>query len=146
MSDQVAVGVENGSLFKGVDLSVEMYYKYMQNLVEYKNGARLIMNQHIETALIPARGFSAGIELSAVKNSGRLKGMFRYVFSRTFQKTVSPYGEENFMKGSYYPSMYDKPHDIIHTLDLPVSINFQDKNRIFKMNNRFRYRNQHDKA
>ncbi len=111
ISDQVALGMENGSWLKGVDLSVEMYYKYMQNLVEYKNGARLIMNQHIETALIPARGFSAGMELSAVKNSGRLTGMASYVFSRTFQKTVSPYAEENFMKGSYYPSMYDKPHD-----------------------------------
>jgi hypothetical protein len=111
ISDQVAVGIENSSWMKGVDLTVEMYYKYLQNLVEYKNGARLIMNEHIETALIPAKGFSAGIELSAVKNIGRLTGMASYVFSRTFQKTISPFAEENFRKGSYYPSLYDKPHD-----------------------------------
>jgi hypothetical protein len=111
ISDQVAVGVENNSWMKGVDLSMELYYKYLNNLVEYKNGARLIMNDNIETALIPAKGFSSGIELSAVKNSGRLTGMASYVFSRTFQKTVSPFAEENFRKGSFYPSMYDKPHD-----------------------------------
>lgn len=111
ISDQVAAAVENESWIRGVQLSTEVYYKQLQNLLEYKNGARLIMNEQIETVLIPARGYSAGVEFSAQKNSGRLTGIASYVFSRTFQKTTSPVAEDNLVGGNYYPSLYDKPHD-----------------------------------
>jgi len=109
--DQIALGLENSSWLKQVNLKGEVYYKNLQNLIEYKNGAKLIMNEHIETALIPTRGYSYGIELSAQKNTGRLTGYVSYVFSRTMRKNVSDYDEENFWDGDYYPSIYDKPHD-----------------------------------
>ena len=72
ISDQLALGIGNNTLMKNYALSAEVYYKHLQNLIEYKNGAQLIMNRHIETALVPTRGYSYGIELSASKKTGRL--------------------------------------------------------------------------
>ena len=115
ISDQLALGVDNDSWFKDVDFSTEIYFKYLQNLVEYKNGAQLIMNEYIETALIPTHGFSYGIELSAKKSIGRLTGYASYVYSTTKQKNTSRFIEENFWNGKYYRSIYDRPHDFSFT-------------------------------
>ncbi|SHJ49428.1 TonB-dependent Receptor Plug Domain [Tangfeifania diversioriginum] len=111
ISDQVAFGMEKDSWLRGIDFSSEVYFKYLQNLVEYKNGAQLIMNENIEDDLISASGYSAGIELSARKNTGRLTGSVSYVLSRTMQKTNAENAEDNFWDGKYYSSLYDKPHD-----------------------------------
>ncbi len=111
ISDQFAVGLENGSWLRGIDFSSEVYFKTLQNLVEYKNGAQLIMNENVEDDLIPASGFSYGMELSVRKNLGRLTGSASYVISQTRQKTNAEAGDENFWEGKYYRSLYDKPHD-----------------------------------
>jgi hypothetical protein len=121
IGDQVVAGVDNDSWLKGIDLSVETYFKYLQNLIEYRNGARLIMNENVETALIPANGYSWGIELSARKDAGRLTGYASYVFSRTMRKTNSLYDEDNLWDGGYYPSVYDKPHDVSGTINYSIS-------------------------
>jgi hypothetical protein len=121
ISDQIAVGVENDSWLENTDFSAEVYYKFLQNLIEYKNGAQLIMNEQVETALLPTNGYSYGIELSARKNFGRLTGYASYVFSRTMRKTESRFEEENFWQGNYYPSVYDKPHDFSITTNYDIS-------------------------
>ncbi|MEE4287438.1 MAG: TonB-dependent receptor [Mariniphaga sp.] len=112
ISDQVAFGLERGQGLKGIGFSSEVYFKYLQNLVEYKNGAQIIMNENIEDDLIPARGYAMGIELSAQKNTGRLTGSVSYVLSRTKQKTLAESESDNFWDGKFYPSLYDKPHDL----------------------------------
>ncbi|MFW6289972.1 MAG: TonB-dependent receptor [Mariniphaga sp.] len=121
INDQVVAGLENNSWIKTVEFAAEVYYKRLQNLIEYKSGARLIMNEHVETALIPADGYSYGIELSANKSSGRLTGQASYVLSRTMRKTSSMFNEETFWMGDYYPSVYDKPHDVSATLNYDIS-------------------------
>lgn len=115
ISDQIAIGIENNSWLTNIDLQAEIYYKYLQNLIEYKNGAQLIMNQYVETALIPTQGYSYGIELSAKKSVGRFSGYLSYVFSRTMRKNTSEFEEDNLWNGAYYPSIYDKPHDFSFT-------------------------------
>ncbi len=121
ISDQFAIGISNNSWFKDIDFSAEVYYKYLQNLIEYKNGAQLIMNGNIETALIPTKGYSYGIELSAKKPTGRLTGYASYVFSGTKQKNTSRFEEENFWNGNYYRSIYDRPHDFSLTATYDIS-------------------------
>ncbi|MDX1284172.1 MAG: TonB-dependent receptor, partial [Draconibacterium sp.] len=121
ISDQVALGVENNSWLKDIDFEAEVYYKQLQNLIEYKNGAQLIMNEHIESALIPTNGYSYGIELSAKKNTGRLTGYASYVYSRTMRKNESIFDQENLWNGDFYPSIYDKPHDFSLTATYNIS-------------------------
>lgn len=121
ISDQVAIGYFNNRNNSMFETSVEIYYKKLQNLIEYKNGARLLMNNHIETDLINSNGYSYGIELLAKKNSGRLNGWVSYTYSRTFRKTESGFPDQNINGGGYYPSVYDKPHDLSAVMNYKIS-------------------------
>ena len=112
INDQIAVGLFRNPGKGKYETSVELYYKKLQNLLEYKNGAQLLMNSHIETDLLLAKGYSYGIELLAKKSEGRLNGWISYTYSRTFRKGESSFGSENINRGGYYPSVYDKPHDL----------------------------------
>ena len=112
INDQITLGVTNNQLFDKVDFTTEVYYKQLQNLIEYKNGAQIIMNEHLETDLIPADGYAYGVELSLNKKEGRLTGWLNYTFSRTMRKTSGEFDEEQINTGEYYPSIYDKPHDL----------------------------------
>jgi len=121
ISDQIAIGFFKNPGKGKFETSVEMYYKKLQNLIEYKNGAQLLMNNHIETDLLLANGYSYGIELLAKKNEGRLNGWISYTYSRTFQKGESQFGSENINGGDYYPSIYDKPHDISAVMNWKIT-------------------------
>jgi hypothetical protein len=121
IADQLALGVAINSWIKGINLTAEVYYKQLQNLIEYKNGARLIMNEKIETDLIPTNGYSYGVEFSLKKTTGRLTGFTSYVFSRTKQRNRSAFNVENLWEGKYYPSIYDKPHDFSLTGTYKIS-------------------------
>ena len=70
------------------------------------------MNKHLETDLIPSDGYSYGLELSLKKPEGRLNGWLNYTFSRTMRKTTGNFEEEQINRGKFYPSIYDKPHDL----------------------------------
>ena len=112
INNQVALGISSNSLISDYNFSAEVYYKDLQNLIEYKNGAQLIMNTNLETDLIPADGYSYGLELSLNKSKGRLTGWLNYSYSRTMRQTTGEYKEEQINRGDYYPSVYDKPHDL----------------------------------
>ncbi|WP_167615165.1 carboxypeptidase-like regulatory domain-containing protein [Maribellus sediminis] len=112
INDQITAGLTNNMLFTGIDFTVEAYYKQLQNLIEYKNGAQIIMNERLETDLIPADGYSYGLELSLNKKEGRLTGWLNYTYSRTMRETTGEFDDEQINNGDYYPSIYDKPHDL----------------------------------
>ncbi len=95
-----------------IETSVELYYKSLKNLVEYKNGAQLVMNPTLETELIEADGRNYGIELYIKKNSGEVDGWISYTYSRSLKKTNSSYPEEIINNNQYYPSSFDKPHEL----------------------------------
>ncbi|MFN5332227.1 MAG: TonB-dependent receptor [Bacteroidota bacterium] len=123
IADQFSLGYYNN--FKGniFETSVEVYYKDLQNVVEYKDGANLILQNHIETELIPAQGKSYGVELYVKKNLGTLTGWVSYTYSRAFRRVITPFEEENINNGSWYPSNFDKPHDLTLIGNYKVSTN-----------------------
>jgi len=121
INDQVGIGFFKNQDGGKYEFSVETYYKNLQNLPEFKNGAQLMMNPHIETDYLPAHGYSYGIELMAKKNSGSLTGWISYTYSRTFQKVVGQFPEETINNGTYYPSIYDKPHDLSVVANYKIS-------------------------
>ncbi len=121
MNDQIAFGLQKGNILRQYLLSTEVYYKQLQNLIEYKNGAQIIMNKHLETDLIPSDGYSYGVELSLRKPDGRLTGWLNYTYSRTMRKTTGEYKEEQVNAGKYYPSIYDKPHDLSIVANYDIS-------------------------
>jgi hypothetical protein len=110
--DQVSIGYYKN--FKGntLEFSAETYYKLMHNTVDYKNGAVLLLNHHLETDVVNAKGKAYGVEFLLKKSSGRLNGWISYTYSRSFLQTKGIYASETINRGEYYPSSYDKPHAV----------------------------------
>jgi len=121
ISDQIAIGLFKTPKKGLFETSVELYYKNLQNLLEYKNGAILVMNHHIEAEIINADGHSYGLELYLKKNLGRLNGWVSYTYSRTMRQTDNDFDEEVINARKFYPSVYDKPHDLSTVLNYQIS-------------------------
>jgi hypothetical protein len=109
--DQYSLGIYKN--FKGniFETSVEVYYKDIQNVVEYKDGARLLLENDLETEIIPGEGQAYGIEVYAKKNLGRVTGWVSYTYSRALRRVITPFEEEIINDGNWFPANFDKPHD-----------------------------------
>lgn len=103
-------------LYKNLDnnsyeISVEGYYKESDNILDYKVGAELFLNENIETEILQGVGRSYGVEFLLKKKKGDLNGWLGYSYSRSFLKLDGEFREEKVNNGEYFPSNYDKPHD-----------------------------------
>lgn len=112
VGDQISLGYYQTFRRHSVDVSVEAYYKNMENSVDFKNGAVLLLNPHIETDVVNAKGKAYGAEFMVKKSSGKLNGWISYTYSRTFLQAKSDNASETVNQGKWYPSSYDKPHAI----------------------------------
>jgi hypothetical protein len=118
ISDQFAIGYFRNFNQNSFEVSAEAYYRQLRNAVEYKNGARILLNQHIETDLLKAKGYMYGIEFYAKKSAGALTGWISYTYSRSMLKTTGTADEEQINRNQYYPSNFDKPNNLV------VSVNY----------------------
>lgn len=119
-SEQYSFGVYN-TVFKTLQTSVEVYRKNIDNYLDYKSGATLIMNDHIETEVMTTKGKAYGAEFMIRKPTGNLNGWISYTYSRILLKMDDPIAGENINRGEYYPASYDKPHDFGLVLNQKVN-------------------------
>lgn len=112
IGDQISAGFYYNSKRTSFETSVEAYYKVMENFLDYKGGAELILNHHIETDVLNAAGKAYGAEFMIRKSSGKLNGWLSYTYSRSLLKTAGNSDAETINRGEYYPSNYDKPHAV----------------------------------
>ena len=109
-------------LFKKIDsedleFSLEGYYKKSNNILDYKVGANLLLKEDLETELLQGKGKSYGVEFLLKKSEGRLNGWIGYTYSRAFIKLDSQFNEEKVNKGEFFPTNFDKPHDMSAVLN-----------------------------
>lgn len=108
-SDQVALGYTY-LLDKIKTLAtVETYYKWMKNLIEYKEGAVLILNDNYEDELVTGMGNAYGAECYLVRSSNRFTASFGYTLSWALRNF------DALNKGESYYAKYDRRHDIAIT-------------------------------
>ncbi|PXY45307.1 TonB-dependent receptor [Flavobacterium hydrophilum] len=100
-----------------LELSLEGYYKNSKNILDYKVGADLLLNENIETELLQGQGKAYGIEVLLKKQEGRLNGWLGYTYSRSLIKLNSQFNEEKVNDGKYFASNFDKPHDFSAVLN-----------------------------
>ncbi|MFD0795168.1 TonB-dependent receptor domain-containing protein [Mucilaginibacter litoreus] len=110
--DQVSLGLYKNFSSNTIETSVEVYYKRLNDYLDYKSGATLVLNHHIETDVISTRGKAYGVELMLKKSTGKLNGWITYAYSRTFLKQDDPTIGIPVNDGKYYPANYDKPHSM----------------------------------
>lgn len=118
VADQVVLGYFRNFKKNVYEFSVEAYYKDMRNLVDYRNGAELLLNENIETELLSGNGNSYGLELMINKKKGNLTGWIAYTLSRTTMKVpgfeTPTYKEaaNGINEGREYATNWDKTHDL----------------------------------
>lgn len=109
-SQQVSAGVFY-DLLHTVDLSVEGYYKSMDNLIEYKDGATFFgSSTGWEDKVSMGRGWAYGVEFLAQKTIGKTTGWVGYTWSKT-ERLFDRTGQE-LNNGIAFPAKYDRRHDI----------------------------------
>lgn len=106
IADQVALGYFRNFQDNDYEFSVESYYKWMQNQIDFRNGADLQANIYLEGELLNGEGRSYGIEWLLKKNRGRFTGWLSYTLSKSERK----FAEINF--GDWYNARQDRTHDI----------------------------------
>src|SRR5690606_20413259 len=83
-----------------------VYYKDLQNQIDYKNGAQLTFNESVETELLIGEGRAYGVEFFLKKKYGKLNGWIGYTLARSERKF------DQINEGNYYPAKQDRAHDI----------------------------------
>jgi len=111
-SHNVSIGVFKNFADNLWETSFEVYGRQVDELFDFKDFADLIVNDHLETELLPGEGRAAGAELSIKKKDGPLNGWLSYTLSRS-ERLV-----EGINEGNWYPSNFDKTHDISLILNI----------------------------
>jgi hypothetical protein len=117
VGDQLAAGYYAILNKNKIELSAEVYFKKMQNMVDFKGGTNLIMNQFIERDLINVYGRSYGLELLLKKPEGRIRWSVGYTYSRVFLRSKGSNDEELINSGNWFPAGFDKPHDLVFSIN-----------------------------
>ncbi len=104
--DQVALGYFRNFKDNMFETSVEVFYKWNQNAVDFRDHADLLLNDAYEAEIRVGKGHAYGIEFLVKKQVGKFTGWISYTYSRTFKKIPEING------GKTYKASYDKPHDI----------------------------------
>ncbi|MDB5141683.1 MAG: TonB-dependent receptor [Mucilaginibacter sp.] len=109
--DQVSLGIYRNLQSNTIETSVEVYYKRLRDYLDYRSGANLVLNHHIENDVLGTEGKAYGIELLIKKTTGKANGWISYTYSRTYLRQTDPNAGELINGGAYYPANFDKPHD-----------------------------------
>ena len=112
IGDQYALGFYKDFRKQNLETSVELYYKNIIDIIEYKGGANLVLNDAIEQDLINGDGRAYGAEIMVKRSSGKLNGWISYTYSRIMIKADSEYPVERINNGDWFPANHDKPHDV----------------------------------
>jgi hypothetical protein len=106
ISDQVSLGYYQNLLGNKYELTTEVYYKKMQNILDYRDGADAFTNAPIETQLLSGEGRAYGIETMLRKKAGKFTGWLSYTLSKTERKI------DGINNGQWYNARQDRTHDI----------------------------------
>jgi len=115
--DQFAAGYYRMLKNNKIETSAEIYYKIIDNMVDFKGGTDLIMNEHVERDLINMYGKAYGLELLIKKPEGRVRWSISYTYSRVLIRSKGSFPEESINSGTWFPANFDRPHDLILTFN-----------------------------
>jgi CarboxypepD_reg-like domain/TonB-dependent Receptor Plug Domain len=105
IADQIAGGIFK-NFNKGIEASVELYYKWMQNQIDYRDGAELAFNEELDGELLTGKGWAYGSEWYISKTEGLTTGFISYTLARTLRQTPGINNDET------YSANFDLRHNI----------------------------------
>lgn len=115
IADQGAIGYFRNFKENTYETSVEVYYKYMQNQLDYVDNAELFINDYVEGQLIQGLGRAYGTEVYIKKSKGKLGGWVSYTLSKT-ERLVRGISNDDWFK-----SRYDRTHCLNTNLNYDIT-------------------------
>jgi hypothetical protein len=106
IADQVSLGYYQNFKDDLYELSLETYYKALYNQIDYRNGATVRANDHMESELLYGEGRAYGVEFLIKKKAGRFNGWIGYTLSKTERKF------DGINNGNYFNARQDRTHDL----------------------------------
>lgn len=111
--DQFAFGYFRNIKDGDYSFETEVYYKKLQNRIDYIDGANLIANDAIEQVILNGEGRAYGWEVLLRKNEGDFTGWLSYTLSKSEQRTPPRNDQEiGINNGEWYNTPWDKTHDL----------------------------------
>ncbi len=119
ISQQIALGSTKSFANNEFEFSTEVYYKWMENLIEYKEGASFVSSSDWENQVeTDGKGWAYGLEVLLRKNKGATTGWIGYTLAWSTRQF------EDLNYGEKYPYRYDRRHDISVVLNHEFSEKF----------------------
>jgi outer membrane cobalamin receptor len=106
IADQAAIGYFRNFRKNAIETSFELYYKKIQNVIDFCDHANLLLNEYLEGELRIGKGDAYGLEFMIRKNDGRLNGWISYTYSRSWRQV------KEINDGKKYAAPYEKPHSV----------------------------------
>lgn len=106
IADQIAVGYFRNFAQNQYRFSTEAYYKTIQNVVDFEDGAEVLGNPNLESELVFGEGESYGIEVLLEKTKGKFTGWISYTLSKVRNRS------ESINNGEWYSARQDRTHDL----------------------------------
>ncbi|MCO6358941.1 TonB-dependent receptor [Roseivirga pacifica] len=126
ISNNYSIGLFKNYADNKYELSAEVYYRAMDNLLDYKDFVDLLLNDHLETDVLAGKGRAYGLELFLKKSKGVLTGWLAYTLGRTEVQMVGDEPDETINDGEWYPANFDRTHSFsfVSTVQLRGSSSF----------------------
>ncbi|PHR47722.1 MAG: hypothetical protein COA32_07140 [Fluviicola sp.] len=118
IGDQIALGYYRNFKSNEYQVSVETYYKWLQNQIDYRPNADLILNDKVESELVYGRGRAYGVEFQVKKTKGKLTGWFNYTLSRALRQF------DDIDNGQEFSARQDRIHDLNLVLTYKINEKF----------------------
>lgn len=115
IGDQLAIGYYQNVKNNEYQFSVETYYKWLQNQIDYKPNANLVLNGQVERELVYGKGKAYGVEFQVKKTKGKLTGWFNYTLSRALRQF------DDIDDGQVFSARQDRIHDLNLVLTYKLS-------------------------
>lgn len=106
VADQVSIGYSRNFKDNAFELNSEVYYKAMQNQIDYRDGTDINTTPDIESELLYGKGRAYGVEVIFKKKTGKLTGWIGYTLSKT-ERQINGIND-----GKWYNAKQDRTHDL----------------------------------
>jgi hypothetical protein len=106
IADQVAGGIFKNFEWGGLETSAEVYYKWMQNQIDYRDNAQIAFNPNLDGELLFGKGWAYGAEFFIGKMEGKSTGFLSYTWAKTMRQI------EGISGGNPYVANFDRRHNL----------------------------------
>lgn len=96
------------------EVSVAGYLKKLQNQIDFKPQASLLLNNHLETEVFSGTGLSYGMEFLFKKSKGKFSGWINYTWSKATRQI------NGINRDKAYPTSFDRNHNLATVLSLQL--------------------------